>query len=240
MRVLEVGCGNGETAADVARWFREEGFHAEVIAADNRPECGEQVVRTAETHGVDGMVRFVAADAFALPDLGRFDILLCVNCLAQLVFEGSTSRFPGLDAAGIAAAWRRAPEALTETVCGELLTHWRAQLAPRGTIIILDLDRDIRGDAHARGVTLYERAKWPMLPVALLSAALVHAGFDELRVRSVLQARFAGREDVHPSLGGGAARPQAHVPAPLWPLPSASEDGEYEYAIYVLQAHRRD
>lgn len=240
MRVLEVGCGNGETAADVATWFREAGLRAEIVAVDNRPECRRQVIDAAAANGVEDTVRFVAADVFALPALGRFDLLLCVNGLAQLVFEGSTARFPGLEAAAVVEAWRRAPEDMVTRVCDALLGHWRDQLVPQGTIVVLDLNRDLGTEARARGVALYERTKWPMLPVPRLAAALERAGFAAIRVNSIPQVRFPRKEEVHPSLGGGTERPQPHVPAPLWPLPAVGDDGDYEYAIYVLQAQRRD
>jgi SAM-dependent methyltransferase len=225
MRVLEVGTGDGETAVEVAGWFRGEGKRAEVIAVDLHDSRREQVARRCATAGDPDLVRFVRADATRLPPIGPFDMVFCVKCLSQILFE---------------LAPRVSPEP-ARLACTRLLSHWGSLMAPGGTLVVLDLDRGAPGDAYARGAAMLEARTWPHLPVPVLRTALLEAAFDGVEVRTTPLARYGKRVDVPRWLGGGLP-PEEKKPRPIpaspWPLPVVSAEGDVAFSLFVLQARR--
>lgn len=232
MRVLEIGTGNGETAADVALWFREAGQRAEIVGIDRDPCNREKFERTATSAGVGAMTRFVVANAHCLPPLGFFDMVLCVGCFSQIVF---------VDVPELSVAPTNAPQAsqsleLVQSVCGRLLDHWRASLAPAGAIVIFDFERDASDDAHARGLALFEDTKWPLVGLSLLRVALANAGFDDIHARTKPILTCAGREEALRSLGPEPKKPAMPALPRSWA--PASRQGPHALSVFVAQARR--
>ncbi|MFY9843415.1 MAG: methyltransferase domain-containing protein [Terriglobales bacterium] len=80
-RVLDVGCGTGETAVRLARL----GMHATLL--DSSPAMLDIVKRTAQEAGVTDKVTLQPGDATQLTDLfptASFDVILCHNVLEYL------------------------------------------------------------------------------------------------------------------------------------------------------------
>ncbi|WP_432118137.1 class I SAM-dependent methyltransferase [Streptomyces sp. bgisy032] len=68
-RLLDVGCGPGTVALNLAHLFRE------IVGVDPDPEMIAEARRRARERGVDAKARWVRARAEALPaGLGRFDV----------------------------------------------------------------------------------------------------------------------------------------------------------------------
>lgn len=225
VRVLEIGTGDGTTILQVAAWARELGVRGELVGLDREPSRAEPFAAAAVKAGVADLARFARGDAFHLPpELGRFDLLLCFECLSQFVFEGLPAHVN--------------PDAVRARL-GDLLTHWRALLSPGGLLVIADTDRDAEGDANARGIALFEQERWPLLPNDVVDAALRTAGFDSLLARSSVRQQNASRDEMERSMGAGPYRrlPRGNFPPPPFPprVPQVA-DGVHELRWRVVQA----
>lgn len=225
VRVLEIGTGDGTTIRQVATWARELGATGEFVGLDREPSRAEPFAAAAREAGLGERTHFLRGDAFHLPpDLEAFDVLLCFECLSQFIFEALPAPV--------------AP-ATVETRLAALLAHWRSVLAPGGRLVIADTDRDAAGDEHARGVALFEQERWPLLPSALVDAALRGAGFEALRTRSSLRQRNTSRDEMEQSMGAGRHRrlPRGNFPPPPFaPRVAHEADGVYQLSWRVVQA----
>lgn len=225
VRVLELGTGDGTTILQVASWARGGGRRGEFVGLDRDPSRAEPLARAAAAAGVAETVRFARGDAFGVPpELGQFDVLLCCECLSQFVFEGLPARV--------------SPDAVRARLT-DLLTHWRTLLTPGGVLVIAETDRDAAGDAAARGIAIFERERWPLIPNTVLDAVLAATGFDELITRASLRQENASRDEMEQSMGAGAYRrlPRGNFPPPPFPprVPQATE-GPHELHWRVVQA----
>lgn len=225
VRVLEIGTGDGRTILEVAQWGSELGIRGRYVGLDREPTRAEPFAAAAAAAAVGDTTEFACFDAFAIgAELGRFDVLLCVDCLSQFVFEGLP--------AGVATS-------AVERRLADLLGHWRTVLAPGGVLVIADTDRDVAGDAAARAIAVFEQERWPLLPRSVVEATLRAAGFDSLLTRSSLGQQSGSRDEIERSMGAGRHRrlPRGNFPPPPYP-PRLTEiaDGIHELTVRVVQA----
>lgn len=81
LRVLEVGCGTGRTAAHLARTTG-----CEVVASDRRPAMLDWTRRHVAERGVVDRIEVVQADVRGLPwDDDAFDVVICESVLVWVV-----------------------------------------------------------------------------------------------------------------------------------------------------------
>lgn len=79
-RILEMGCGNGLTAIEVARRFK-----AEIVGLDYAESMVVEARRLAADQPLSGTVRFEVGDINALPEsIGTFDIVITERVLINL------------------------------------------------------------------------------------------------------------------------------------------------------------
>ena len=123
MRVLDVGCGNGDLSRFVARLVGPDG---EVIAIDRSPEAME-LSRTADAGLQAAPIHYRQADlADALPDLGRFDAIVGRRVLMYLpVATATLARLAGLAKPGAIMAFQEHGRAGLPAGLGELALHRR-------------------------------------------------------------------------------------------------------------------
>ena len=80
LRVLDVGCGNGITAIELARRY-----HVDLTGIDFAAEMVAEAARLASRADLKGSVRFQAGDVLLLPDeLERFDLIYTERTLINL------------------------------------------------------------------------------------------------------------------------------------------------------------
>ncbi len=72
LRVLDVGCGEGDMLRRLHRWSRRTGHALSLVGIDLNP-AGIAAARAATPAGV--LIEYRVADAFA-PDLGAFDLVI--------------------------------------------------------------------------------------------------------------------------------------------------------------------
>ncbi len=225
LRVLEIGTGDGTTILQIAQWGAELGVTGRYVGVDRDPSRAGPFRASAAAAGVGDTATFARADAFCLGSaLGRFDVLVSVDCLSQFVFEGLPAGV-GCDA--------------VEQRLTDMLAHWRTVLEAGGLLVVADTDRESAGDPAARAIAVFERERWPLLPGAVIDAALRAAGFASLRTRSTLRQRSGSRDDLERFVGGGAYRrlPRGNFPPPPYPPREvAVADGIHELAWRVVQA----
>jgi SAM-dependent methyltransferase len=225
VRMLEIGTGDGTTILQVAQWGSELGIRGRYVGLDREPTRAGPFAAAAAAAGVGGTTEFACFDAFQIGmELGRFDVVLCFDCLSQFVFEGLP--------AGVATD-------SVERRLGELFAHWGTLLVPGGMLVIADTDRDVPGDAAARAIALFEQERWPLLPGGVVAATLGAAGFDSLLTRSSLRKRSDSRAQIERLMGAGRYRrlPRGNFPPPPYP-PRVPEiaDGIHELTWRVVRA----
>ena len=209
MRVLELGAGDAATSRAIAAWARDASAAVDVVALDLDPSRAD---------GLRGSgVRFVCADAFRVPPaLGRFDVILCLGCISQMVMRRPVTALDGL------------------------VAHWSSLLTASGQLIVQDIDRDADGDDGARGAALFEREKWPLIPPATLEGALRARGFRAVARHSALQCYAATRANAADYLGLQHCQHPQDVESP-WGVArrtAPEEEGAYAFSYVTLQAHR--
>lgn len=123
MRVLDVGCGNGDLSRLVARMVGPDG---EVVAIDRSPEA-MAMGRSAEAGPKAAPIRYQQADlAGALPKLGRFDAVIGRRVLMYLPDASATlARLAALAAPGAIMAFQEHGRAGLPAGLGGLPLHRR-------------------------------------------------------------------------------------------------------------------
>lgn len=123
MRVLDVGCGNGDLSRLVARLVGPDG---EVIAIDRSPEA-MAMGHTAEAGLQAAPIRYRQADlAGALPELGRFDAIVGRRVLMYLPAAAATlARLAALGKPGAILAFQEHGRAGLPAGLGPLTLHRR-------------------------------------------------------------------------------------------------------------------
>ncbi|CAL61304.1 conserved hypothetical protein, putative SAM-dependent methyltransferases [Herminiimonas arsenicoxydans] len=93
MRILEVGCGNGITAIELARQF-----DVDIIAIDYAEEMITSAKQLAEGHDFKGRLTFQTGDVTALPEFqGAFDLIYTERVLINLPdWESQRSAIKGI------------------------------------------------------------------------------------------------------------------------------------------------
>jgi SAM-dependent methyltransferase len=210
-RVLELGVGDGGVTLSIAAHLRALGLRGEAVAVDIDPS------REGPLRAADPTVRFVCADVWHLPpSLGVFDVVLNLGCISHLLLGRPVG---ALDA---------------------LLGRWRHLLAPHGELIVLELDRDAGGDDCARGASLVERHKWPLLSAETLAAAMQAGGFVDVATKRSLLCYAATRACAEDYLGlrhHAHTRKGANPEAAGGPV-SAGAEGPHAFGAFVVHARR--
>jgi SAM-dependent methyltransferase len=231
LRVLDVATGSGETAFELAGWFREAGLEPDIVAVDIDARRRAEFERKARALGMEDSVRLVVADAHDLAAIGRFDLAFCVAGISQILFCPPSSRFEA-----------RAPTAeAVLSVSVELLSSIGSALTPGGTLVVMDLDRDVPGEDHARGTALFEDNKWSLLPPRVIEQALRIAGFEAIRTTRRLLARHPNREETERSFAYIRPDPvrdrRTRFTSP-WPREVVGPAGPHAFSTHIVQAQR--
>jgi len=80
LRILDVGCGNGFTAIEIARRYQ-----VEIVGLDYAPKMIDAAIEAAEKAGLKDRLEFRIADIQDLPDdLGRFNLVYGERVLINL------------------------------------------------------------------------------------------------------------------------------------------------------------
>ena len=123
MRVLDVGCGNGDLSRLVAELVGADG---EVVAIDRSAEA-MATGRTSDTGHRAAPIRYRQADlAEALPELGRFDAIVGRRVLMYLPDAAATlAHFTALAKPGAIMAFQEHGRAQLPAGLGKLALHRR-------------------------------------------------------------------------------------------------------------------
>lgn len=138
LRVLDVACGGGDAALDVARWARRSGHAVEVTALDLSETALAFGRERAERSGLE--VSWLRADALdGLPD-GPFDLAISSLFLHHLEEEQVVSLLAGLRA----RATRLHLEDLRRSRLGLALAWGTLRLVSRSRVAHVDGPRSVR------------------------------------------------------------------------------------------------
>jgi SAM-dependent methyltransferase len=165
MRVLDLACGSGHPALDLARLLQPGGT---VLATDLVEEMVEATLRHARQAGIDNLeARVMDAEAIDLPDESfdvvtcRFGVMFCPDPL-QAMREARRVLKPG--GRFVLSVWDEAARSPGQTVLGEALERFGR---PRQAI-----------DHSAPGI-------YQLAPPGKLEGLLKEAGFSDMRVDPV-------------------------------------------------------
>ena len=136
LRVLEIGCGGGQLAGDVAMAVGADGHYVVLDPSE------EQLAVARAAHADTANIRFVAGDAAALPfEDGGFDRVVAVNTLeyipdtAAVLAEAQRVLKPGGRLVNISVLWDHwqvhgADAALTARLLEVFRAHCHHQMLP--------------------------------------------------------------------------------------------------------------
>jgi protein-L-isoaspartate O-methyltransferase len=233
-RVLDLGTGVGNSAFAIARLARESRLDVEVVAMDIEEHRRASFEQEASRLGAADRVRFVCADGAKVPEaLGQFDWILCVGCASQFIFARRHLKRER----PVRALWQSAPSLFVTLACRRMARSWHRHLAPGGQVVVVELDRDVPGDDHARMVQMHESEKWALLSAELLKEALEDESFRDARIRRTSTRLEVSREEAIRLLGLEGP-PQRQHAGPYWPRVPSKPDGEFSFSRYALMAKR--
>src|SRR5262249_33822749 len=104
--------------------------------------------------------------------------------------------------------------------------------------IVMDVDGEPRDEAHARGLLLYQRRKWPPIPGSLVRSLLADVGLSRVLSRTANRLSFEheqtaeARSWLGPPHGEGSVIP----PASIGPPPRVSPEGPFAITMTLSQA----
>jgi len=140
VRILDLACGGGHLAVDLARQCADAGIHAEVLGCDVSPVALDYAGKLAAQRGVRG-IRFARLNVLADPLPGGFDIVCCSLFLHHLADDEAEDMLRKMKAA---AARLVAVSDLRRTNLGLLYTVVGCRLLSRSRVFHIDGARSVR------------------------------------------------------------------------------------------------
>lgn len=177
LQVLDVGCGNGALAVDIAEWARPHFDHVHIRGIDLNPA----IIRHADRRHRDRAdVSFACVDLFDLPDVQQYDIVhasLMLHHLPDALAAQALSRMAQLARVGVVIAdlhrhivpWLFTRATISRITSNPLVQH-DAPLSVARAFTRADL-----ASLAARANLLDHRIEWrPLFRWVLTAPALSH------------------------------------------------------------------
>lgn len=164
-RVVDVGCGGGDTLSAIAAWARRSGRRVELTGVDLKPECLEFAARSCEGLGA----RFICED-YRLVE-GDWDVVT-TSLFCHHLSDAQLLEF---------LRWSRR-SARVGLLINDLHRHPLAWLGIRVLTTALSGSRLVRNDGPVSVLRAFKRSE--------LEAALREAGWSQARVRWAWAFRY--------------------------------------------------